>query len=145
WIRLKAVTLSHWRQRTRLAHGAKGRDPSANPFKELHMGIAAIDQTLATQQEWVRTELEDLALSASVLWKRFSKNTQVKPVSNRPARIPTMPSKGGKPRVGNLDGGDLGLGSGPTTVPGQLTTTTFVMAWSYTKEAELATDSDEKA
>ncbi len=109
------------------------------------MGIAAVDQTLATQQEWVRPELEDLALSASVLWKRFSKNTQVKPVSNRPARIPTMPSKGGKPRVGNLDGGDLGLGSGPTTVPGQLTTTTFVMAWSYTKEAELATDSDEKA
>jgi hypothetical protein len=109
------------------------------------MGIAAVDQTLATQQEWVRPELEDLALSASVLWKRFSKNTQVKPVSNRPSRIPTMPSRGGKPRVGNLDGGDLGLGSGPTTVPGQLTTTTFVMAWSYTKEAELATDSDEKA
>ena len=109
------------------------------------MGIASVDQTLATQQEWVRPELEDLALSASILWKRFSKNTQVKPVSNRPARIPTMPSKGGKPRVGNLDGGDLGLGSGPTTVPGQLTTTTFVMAWSYTKEAEYATDSDEKA
>lgn len=109
------------------------------------MGIAAVDQSLATQQEYVRPELEDLALSASVLWKRFGKNTQVKPVSNRPARIPTMPSRGGKPRVGNLDGGDLGLGSGPTTVPGQLTTTTFVMAWSYTKEAELATDSDEKA
>jgi hypothetical protein len=109
------------------------------------MGVASVDQNLAIQQEYVRPELEDLALSASILWKRFSKNTQVKPVSNRPARIPTMPSRGGKPRVGNLDGGDLGLGSGPTTVPGQLTTTTFVMAWSYTKEAEYATDSDEKA
>jgi hypothetical protein len=107
--------------------------------------IANVSQALAVQQEYVRPELEDLALSASVLWKRFGKNTQVKPVSNRPARIPTMPSKGGKPRVGNLDGGDLGLGSGPTTVAGQLTTTTFVMAWSYTKEAEYTTDSTEKA
>ena len=107
--------------------------------------IANVSQALAVQQEYVRPELEDLALSASVLWKRFGKNTQVKPVSNRPARIPTMPSKGGKPRVGNLDGGDLGLGSGPTTVAGQLTTTTFVMAWSYTKEAEYTTDSNEKA
>ena len=108
------------------------------------MGVASVDQTLALQQEWVRPELEDLSLSASVLWKRF-KNTQTKSVSNRLARVPTMPSRGGKPRVGNLDGGDLGLGSGPTTIPGQVTTTTLVMAWSYTKETEYATDSNEKA
>jgi hypothetical protein len=108
------------------------------------MGVANVDQTLALQQEWVRPELEDLALSASVLWKRF-KQTSKKPVSNRLARIPTMPSRGGKPRVANLDGGDLGLGSGPLTIPGQITTTTLIMAWSYTKEAEYATDSDEKA
>ena len=108
------------------------------------MGVAGVDQSLALQQEWVRPDLEDLALSASVLWKRF-KTTQSKKVSNRLARIPTMPSRGGKPRVGNLDGGDLGLGSGPITIPGQVTTTTLVMAWSYTKEAEYATDSDEKA
>lgn len=107
-------------------------------------GIASVDQTLAMQQEWVRPELEDLALSASVLWKKF-KAVQTKEVSNRLARIPTMPSRGGKPRVGNFDGGDLGLGSGPTTIPGQITTTSFVMAWSYTKEAEYATDSTEKA
>jgi hypothetical protein len=108
------------------------------------MGIANVDQSLALQQEHVRPELEDLALSASVLWKKF-KSTKTKNVSARLARIPTMPSRGGKPRVANLDGGDLGLGSGPTTIPGQVTTTTFVMAWSYTKEAEYATDSDEKA
>jgi len=108
------------------------------------LGIASVDQSLALQQEWVRPDLEDLALSASVLWKRF-KTTQSKKASNRLARIPTMPSRGGKPRVGNLDGGDLGLGSGPTTIPGQVTTTTLVMAWSYTKETEYATDSDEKA
>lgn len=108
------------------------------------MGIASVDQSLALQQEWVRPEVEDLALSASVLWKRF-KSTQKKDVSGRLARVPTMPSRGGKPRVANLDGGDLGLGSGPTTIPGQVTTTTLIMAWSYTKEAEYATDSDEKA
>ena len=108
------------------------------------MGVAGVDQSLALQQEWVRPDLEDLALSASVLWKRF-KTTQNKKVSNRLARIPTMPSRGGKPRVADLNGGDLGLGSGPLTVPGQITTTTLVMAWSYTKEAEYATDSDEKA
>ena len=76
------------------------------------MGVASVDQTLALQQEYVRPELEDLSLSASILWKKF-KTTQTKEVSNRLARIPTMPTRGGKPRVGNLDGGDLGLGSGP--------------------------------
>lgn len=108
------------------------------------MAIASVDQTLALQQEYVRPQLEDLSLSASILWKRF-KTTQTKEVSSRLARIPTMPIRGGKPRVGNLNGGDLGLGSGPQTVPGQITTTTLVMAWSYTKEAEYATDSNEKA
>lgn len=108
------------------------------------MGIASVDQSLALQQEYVRPELEDLSLSASVLWKRF-KSTNTKKVSNRLARVPTMPSRGGKPRVANLDGGDLGLGSGPTTIPGQVTTTTLIMAWSYTKDTEYATDSDEKA
>lgn len=108
------------------------------------MGIASADQSLALQHEWVRPQLEDLALNSSLLWKKF-KSTQSKSVSQRQSRIPTMPSRGGKPRVGNLDGGDLGLGSGPTTIPGEVTTTTLVMAWSYTREAEYATDSNEKA
>src|ERR1700744_5883296 len=109
------------------------------------MAIANAAQALASEQEWVRPELEDLALSSSILWKRFGKNTQVKPVSDRPSRIPTMPSRGGKPRVGNMNGGDMGIGSGPTQVPGQLTTTCFIHAFSYTAQAEYATDSDEKA
>lgn len=109
------------------------------------MAIANAAQALASEQEYVRPELEDLALSASVLWKRVGKNTQVKPVSDRPSRIPTMPSRGGKPRVGNMNGGDMGIGSGPTQVPGQLTTTCFIHAFSYTAQAEYATDGDEKA
>lgn len=109
------------------------------------MSIANAAQALATEQEYVRPELEYLCLSASVFWKRVQKNTSVKPVSDRPTRVPTVPSGGGKPRVANLNGGDLGIGSGPTTVPGQLTTTAFSHAFSYTAQAEYATDSDEKA
>lgn len=109
------------------------------------MAIATAAQALASEQEWVRPELEDLALSSSILWKRMGKNTQVKPVSDRPSRIPTMPSRGGKPRVGNMNGADMGIGSGPTQVPGQLTTVCYIHAFSYTAQAEFATDSDEKA
>ena len=96
------------------------------------MAIASAAQALASEQEWVRPELEDLALSSSILWKRMGKNTQVKPVSDRPSRIPTMPSRGGKPRVGNMNGSDMGIGSGPTQVPGQLTTVCYIHAFSYT-------------
>jgi hypothetical protein len=109
------------------------------------MAIANAAQALASEQEWVRPELEDLSLSSSILWKRFGKNTQVKPVSDRPARIPTMPSRGGKPRIGSMNGADMGIGSGPTQVPGQLTTVCYIHAFSYTAQAEYATDSDEKA
>jgi hypothetical protein len=44
-----------------------------------------------------------------------------------------------------MNGADMGIGSGPTQVPGQLTTTCFIHAFSYTRQAEYATDSDEKA
>jgi hypothetical protein len=80
-----------------------------------------------------------------VLWKKIGKNTSVKPVSDRPSRIPTMPSRGGKPRVASMNGADLGIGSGPTQIPGQLTTVCYSIAFSYTAQAEYATDSDEKA
>jgi hypothetical protein len=109
------------------------------------MSIAGSAQSLASQQEWVRPELEDLALSSSVLWKRIQKNTEIKAISGRPARVPTMPSTGGKPKKGNLNGGDMGIGSGPSQVPGQIITTTYIMAFSYTADAEYQTDSDEKA
>ena len=34
-----------------------------------------------------------------------------------------MPSLGGKPRVGNMNGVDMGIGSGPTQVPGPVSYT----------------------
>lgn len=103
-------------------------------------------QTIASQQEWVRPELDDLSLTAATLWKRIEKSTKVKPVSNRPFRIPTMPVQGGKFRTGNLlDGADMGRGSAPVEVPGTGTCVTYVEAFEYTAMADYATDSDEKA
>lgn len=108
------------------------------------MAIADAAQALASEQEYVRPELENYVLSQSVLLKEIQKS-KIKAVSDRPSRIPTMPSLGGKPRVGNMNGADMGIGSGPTQVPGQITPVCYIHAFSYTKQAEYATDSDEKA
>lgn len=108
------------------------------------MAIADAAQALASEQEYVRPELEDLSLSASVLRKRIQ-TSKTRAVSDRPSRIPTMPSRGGKPKVGNMNGADLGLGSGPTQVVGQITPVCYIHAFSYTKQTEYATDSNEKA
>ena len=103
-------------------------------------------QTIASQQEYVRPELDDLSLVANTLWARIEKSTKVKPVSNRPFRLPTMPVQGGKFRTGNLlDGADMGRGSGPVEVPGTGTCVTYIQAFEYTAMSEYATDSDEKA
>jgi len=109
------------------------------------MGVANVAQTLASQQEWVRPELEDLSLTASTLWRRIEKNTKVQAVSNRPFRVPTLPIQGAKFRVGDFDGGDLGIGSGPSEVVGTGSCVSFVQASSYTALSEWATDTDEKA
>ena len=108
------------------------------------MAIADAAQALASEQEYVRPELENYVLTQSVLLKEIQKS-KIKAVSDRPSRIPTMPSLGGKPRVGNMNGADMGIGSGPTQVPGQITPVCYIHAFSYTKQAEYATDSDEKA
>lgn len=108
------------------------------------MAIADAAQALASEQEYVRPELENYVLTQSVLLKEIQKS-KIKAVSDRPSRVPTMPSLGGKPRVGNMNGADMGIGSGPTQVPGQITPVCYIHAFSYTKQAEYATDSDEKA
>lgn len=108
------------------------------------MAIADAAQALASEQEYVRPDLDNYVLSQSVLLKEIQKS-KTKAVSDRPSRVPTMPSLGGKPRVGNMNGADMGIGSGPTQVPGQITPVCYIHAFSYTKQAEYATDSDEKA
>lgn len=109
------------------------------------MPTGNVAASLALQKEYVVPKLEKLALAGSRLWKHFKLNTKIKPISNRPTRIPMQPLTAGKFRVGNFDGGDMGLGSGPQTVPATVSCVSFVQASQWTAQAEYTTDSDEKA
>lgn len=109
------------------------------------MPVGNVASSLALQKEYVVPKLEKLALAGSRLWKHIKLNTKIKPVSNRPVRVPMQPLTAGKFRVANFDGSDMGLGSGPQTVPGTLSCVSFVQASQWTAQAEYTTDSDEKA
>ena len=111
------------------------------------MAIANVSQAIASQHEYLRPQLEELALLSGTLWKRIQARTDIKAVSNRPARIPFQPLTGGKFRTGaNLfDGSDMGTGSGPTEAFGTLSCASFLQASEYTALTEYSTDSDEKA
>ena len=109
------------------------------------MSIASVSQTIASQHEYVRPELELLYLTSSRLWSRVKARTDIKATSNRPSRVPFEALSGGKFRAANFDGGDLGQGSGPTQTFGTLSPTQFLQASEYTALAEWSTDSDEKA
>ena len=102
-------------------------------------------QSVASQAEYLRPELEKLILLSSVLWKRIEVRTDFKAISTRPARIPFMPSSGGLFRTGGFDGQDMGRGSGLQEVPGYLSCVPFLQATEYTALSEWATDSDSKA
>lgn len=109
------------------------------------MPVGNVASSLALQKEYVVPKLEKLALAGSRLWKHIKLNTKIKPVSNRPVRVPMQPLTAGKFRVANFDGQDMGLGSGPQTVPGTASCVSFVQASQWTAQAEYTTDSDEKA
>lgn len=100
---------------------------------------------IAAQAEFLRPQLEGLMMFSSIFWSRIKTRTDVKAVSNRPARIPFNPLTAADFRAADFDGGDLGLGSAPTEVPGYLSCVSFVQGSQYTRLAEWATDSDEKA
>lgn len=106
---------------------------------------ATVSQSIASQFEYVEPQMQALYLMSAPLWKRIKNNTSVKAVSNRPVRIAFEGISGGKFRSGNLDGGDLGRGSGPTEVFGNVSCTTFIQASEYTALTDYSTDSDEKA
>ncbi len=109
------------------------------------MSQATVSQTIASQHEFLRPELELLYMAASRLWSRIKARTDVKAVSNRPSRIPFEVLSGGKFRAFGPDGSDMGLGSGPTEAFGTLSSVYFLQASQYTALTEWSTDSDEKA
>jgi hypothetical protein len=100
---------------------------------------------IAAQVEAIRPKLEPLMLMSSVFWGRLEARTDMTPVSSRPTRVPTQPIGGGQFRVGDFNGGDLGLGSGPQEVPGYLSCASYLQASQYTAQAEWSTDSSAKA
>jgi hypothetical protein len=109
------------------------------------MSVASVSQSIASQHEFLRPELELLYMASSRLWSRIKTRTDVKAVSNRPARIPFETLSGGKFRSWNPDGGDMGQGSGPAQAYGTLSCTYFLQASQYTALTQWSTDSDEKA
>lgn len=109
------------------------------------MAAADVAQTIASQQEYLKENLELLYLTSSRLSKKIETSTEIKPISNRPARVPLEILAGGKPRSTNFDGGNLGRGSGPTEAFGTITCASYLQASEYTALAEWSTDSDEKA
>lgn len=109
------------------------------------MAQGSVQQSIAAQAEWLRPELENLVLDSSVFWKRLTVRADIKPVSNRPARIPFKVATGGRPRVAGFDGQNLGRGSAPIESPGSLSCVSFSQASEYTALAEWSTDTNEKA
>lgn len=107
----------------------------------------SVSQNIASQIEYIRGTLEELVLLQGVLRKRIAKATDIKAISNRPARIPFNVLTGAIFRTGaNLfDGQDMGRGSAPTQAFGNLSAVPFVQASEYTSLSEFSTESDEKA
>lgn len=109
------------------------------------MAAGNFQASVASQIEFVRPELEQLMMFSSRLWQRIKSRTDIKAVSGRPSRIPFEALSGGKFRAANPDGGDLGRGSGPIEVNGNLSCVFFTQVSEYTAQAEWTTDGDEKA
>ena len=109
------------------------------------MSIASVSQTIALQHEYLQDKVNDLTLASSVLWGRIKVRTDIKAVSNRPSRIAFETLTGGKFRVFNPDGGDMGQGSGSTMSYGTISCSYYLLACQYTALTEYSTDTDTKA
>ena len=109
------------------------------------MSEATNSQALALQHELVRPNLPLMYQQDDTLWGMIKETTEVEVVSSRPTRVPMELLAGGKPRQGNPDGGDIGLGSSFTTDFGTLVPVYIFMAWQYTKLAEISTGNKQKA
>jgi len=109
------------------------------------MPVGNLAASMGLQKEYVVPKVEKLALASSRLWKHIKLNTKIKPVSNRPTRIPLQPLQWGNFAVANLDGGAFPNGSGPQIIPGTISCVSFVHAAQWTALAEYTTDTDEKA
>lgn len=109
------------------------------------MASGNVAQTLALQHEKVRPQLSLLYQLDATLWNEIKSRTDIEVVSSRPTRVPLELLAGGTFTSNSPDGNDLGTGSAPTTDFMQLVPTYFFQCSQWTKQAEISTNSDEKA
>src|SRR6202046_4216277 len=102
-------------------------------------------QTVALQLEKVRDKLPLLYERDDILLTMIQQRGDAERVSSRNMRLPLQIRPGGKPGLANLDGGDLGRGSGTTYDVAQVTPIFFRHAVEISKLVEYASNSPEKA
>ena len=102
-------------------------------------------QTVALQLEKVRDKLPLLYERDDVILTMIQQRGDVEKVSSRNMRLPLQISPGGKAGMANMDGGDLGRGSGTQYDFAQVTPIFFRFAVEITKLVEYATNAPEKA
>jgi hypothetical protein len=109
------------------------------------MAQMANAQSVALQLEKVRDKLPLLYERDDILLTMIQQRGDVERVSSRNMRLPLQIRPGGKAGAANMDGGDLGRGSGTTYDVAQVTPVFFRHAVEITKLVEYATNAPEKA
>ena len=102
-------------------------------------------QSVALQLEKVRDKLPLLYQRDDILLTMIQQRGDVERVSSRNMRLPLQIRPGGKAGLANMDGGDLGRGSGTVYDIAQVTPVFFRHAVEITKLVEYASNAPEKA
>ncbi|MGA7221728.1 MAG: hypothetical protein WBX16_02635 [Candidatus Acidiferrales bacterium] len=102
-------------------------------------------QSVALQLEKVRDKLPLLYERDDILLTMIQQRGDVERVSSRNMRLPLQIRPGGKAGLVNMDGGDLGRGSGTIYDVAQVTPVFFRHAVEITKLVEYASNAPEKA
>ena len=102
-------------------------------------------QSVALQLEKVRDKLPLLYERDDILLTMIQQRGDVESVSSRNMRLPLQIRPGGKAGLANMDGGDLGRGSGTVYDVAQVTPVFFRHAVEITKLVEYASNAPEKA
>ena len=102
-------------------------------------------QSVALQLEKVRDKLPLLYERDDILLTMIQQRGDVERVSSRNMRLPLQIRPGGKAGLANMDGGDLGRGSGTVYDVAQVTPVFFRQAVEITKLVEYASNAPEKA
>src|SRR5277367_3700545 len=102
-------------------------------------------QSVALQLEKVRDKLPLLYERDDILLTMIQQRGDIERVCSRNMRLPLQIRPGGKAGLANMDGGDLGRGSGTTYDVAQVTPVFFRDAVEITKLVEYASNAPDKA